>query len=164
MDYKKLVEKYWVGETSLEEEKLLKQYFNGDQIEKDLKPFQDTFKYFGEQQKVVASTTNLANLPNETGKVVSLKKSWNTKFLFRIAAAILFLLAIGFWYQNTVELPQEQRMANYWESKEIKDPKLAYLKTKAALLLVSNKLNKGREVALNQVIKVRKAGKYVKLK
>lgn len=164
MDYKKLVEKYWAGETSLGEEKLLKQYFNGEQIAEDLKPFQATFKYFSKQQKIVAPTTIITNSPNKTAKIVSLNESWNTQFLFRIAASILFLLAVGFWYQSKTELPKEQRMANYWESKEIKDPKLAYLKTKAALLLVSNKLNKGREVAINQVIKVRQAGKFVKLK
>ena len=58
---------------------------------------------------------------------------------------------------------KEERLANYWAAQEIKDPQLAYQKTKAALLLVSKKLNMGTEAALKQVSKVQKVGKTIKL-
>ena len=46
MNYKALVEKYWEGETNLEEEKVLKAYFNGDKIAEELLPYKPMFRYF----------------------------------------------------------------------------------------------------------------------
>jgi len=79
-----------------------------------------------------------------------------------IAATILVLILVGFGYQQ-MQLPSKaERMATYWANKEIKDPREAFLKTKAALLLVSKKLNKGRETALQQVSKVQQVGQFIK--
>jgi len=73
---------------------------------------------------------------------------------------VLIIASIG--YQN-IETPNKaESIAAYWESKEIKDPKIAFLKTKAALLLVSKKLNNGRTAALQQVTKVQQVGQFIK--
>jgi len=70
---------------------------------------------------------------------------------------------VGFGYQKINEPNKAERLANYWAAKEIKDQKLAMAKTKAALLLVSQKLNEGRATALQQVRAVQKVGRNIKV-
>ena len=56
MDYnniKQILEKYWEGETSLQEENLLHEYFNSDDVVEELKDVQPMFQYFKEEQKHV---------------------------------------------------------------------------------------------------------------
>ena len=48
MDYKnihQLLDKYWEGETSLDEEKTLKAYFNQEEVATDLQQFAPLFQY-----------------------------------------------------------------------------------------------------------------------
>ena len=51
MDYKNinnLLEKYWEGESSLQEEETLKQYFNHGTVAPELEQYQSLFQYFKE--------------------------------------------------------------------------------------------------------------------
>ena len=74
----------------------------------------------------------------------------------------MVLILAGLGYQQTQLPSKAERMATYWASKEIKDPQEAFLKTKAALLLVSKKLNNGTKAALQQVAKVQQVGQFIK--
>jgi hypothetical protein len=58
MDYKNinhLLEKYWEGETSLQEEETLQQYFNHGNVAPQLEQYQSLFQYFKEEQDVMIS-------------------------------------------------------------------------------------------------------------
>lgn len=156
MDYKKLLEKYWNGETSIAEEQSLKAYFNSEQVSEELLEFAPLFQYLVQAKKEALPTavSNLVQQDTKTIKILEVKSKWT--FLRRIAAAILLLISISFVYTQFNQPTKEERLANYWAGKEIKDPKLAYKKTKAALLMVSKKLNGGTAAALNQVRKVQK--------
>ncbi|HFB99837.1 MAG TPA: pyruvate ferredoxin oxidoreductase, partial [Phaeodactylibacter sp.] len=58
MDYKnisQLLEKYWEGETSLQEENTLKQYFNQENVAQELQEYQPLFQFFKEEQDLVMS-------------------------------------------------------------------------------------------------------------
>jgi len=135
MDYKKLVEKYWKGETSIVEEQALKAYFSSGQVDKELAEYTPIFQYLS----------------------FAKKETLTTPYISRIAATILFLVTIIFAYSYLNQPTKAERLANYWAAKEIKNPQLAYKKTKAALLLASKKLNNGTAAALNQVRKVQQS-------
>jgi len=154
MDYKKLIEKYWNGKTSIAEEQSLKAYFNSEEVSEELLPYKPIFQYFGQAKKETLSTAIPALIKKDRVEGRRLKVKSKLNFLSRIAAAILFLIAISFVYVQFNQPTKAERLANYWAEKEIKDPKLAYKKTKAALLMVSKKLNGGTAAALNQVRKV----------
>jgi hypothetical protein len=162
MDYNKLLEKYWKGETSIEEERLLKAHMQSDKVEQDLQSFQPMFQYFKEQKNQQLDKEVVALIKPKTAKVKLTTTKSNFFYIRKIAAAILFIIIAGFAFQQFNQPTKEERMLSYWESKEIKDPKIAYQKTKAALLLVSTKLNNGTGAALNQFSKIKKVGQYVR--
>ena len=72
MDYnniKQILEKYWEGETSLQEENLLHEYFNSDDVVEELKDVQPMFQYFKEEQ-----TTRIEN-PNFENELIIFSKA-----------------------------------------------------------------------------------------
>jgi len=154
MDYKKLIEKYWNGETSIAEEQSLKAYFNSEEVSKELLQYAPIFQYLGQAKKETFSASIPELIRKDRVEVKRLKVKSKLNFFRRIAAAILLLVAFSFVYSQFNQPTKAERLANYWAEKEIKDPKLAYQKTKAALLMVSKKLNGGTAAALNQVRKV----------
>ena len=91
-------------------------------------------------------------------RIIPSKKYW----IRSIAAAVVVVLMATVGFQQMQMPSKAERMAAYWASKEIKDPKEAFLKTKAALLLVSKKLNNGTEAAIKQVTKVQQVGQFIK--
>lgn len=95
LDIEKLLEKYYDGETSLEEERALKQFFQGGDVPKHLQSHAAQFGYFAQARKEQPSLNfnhELALMldPPKQGPVRRLG-SW----LIRIAAG-LTLLIVGF--------------------------------------------------------------------
>jgi len=116
----KLNEKYWAGETSLAEEKELKDYFKENpSLSKDGRYFAEVKKQ--QQVKPVHSFAHPGRRKKQT---------W-----LSMAAAILILITIGFFvFQN--ENKQDQFA--------VQDPQEAFEITKASLLMISEGLNKGK--------------------
>jgi hypothetical protein len=54
---KALLEKYWLAETTVEEEKALATYFRGPDIDPELAPFGDLFAYFEEETRIETALT-----------------------------------------------------------------------------------------------------------
>lgn len=157
MDYKKLVEKYWKGETSIVEEQALKAYFSSGQVDKELAEYTPIFQYLSFAKKETLTTPVVDLLRGGKQEEKALKIRSSLFYISRIAATILFLVTIIFAYSYLNQPTKAERLANYWAAKEIKNPQLAYKKTKAALLLASKKLNNGTAAALNQVRKVQQS-------
>lgn len=94
-DIEKLLEKYYEGETSLQEEKQLRQFFQQENIPAHLQSHAAQFGYFANARNShpsLAFTTQLAaklSAP-EPGRVISLT-SWS----LRIAASVAFII-LGF--------------------------------------------------------------------
>jgi len=153
MNYKNLIKKYWAGETSLAEEKALKAYFNNPNISEDLKEYAPMFQYLAtaKQETLERPVADLITIEREETLLTVRAKRFYFK---RIAAAILVVIFAGIGLQKLQTPSKAERMAAYWASKEIKDPKEAFVKTKTALLMVSKQLNNGTEAALKQVAKV----------
>lgn len=147
---KKILDKYWEGETSVEEEAMLRTYFNGNNVAKELKRFQPLFIYYKEQ-KEKTSTQSFESLTKQR-IVHRLLPNW-----LAIAASILMLISVGTFYQWNQNNREERIMAVDETMKDTyKDPKVAYQEAKAALLLISKGLNKGMEKTKEGVKKAKK--------
>jgi len=117
---KGLYEKYWQGETSVEEERLIKEYFksNPDQSPES--------QYF---ENIEAKKGNKSEKPFEhPGRKI--QRVW----LSVAAAVVIGLLSLPFIFQQ--ETKQDQFAVD--------NPAEAYEITRASLMMVSNGLNKGK--------------------
>lgn len=122
-----LLQKYDEGETSLKEEKILKEYFSSEETPDHLKEYRSIFNFSIKEKEI--------SYPKEI-KVKSRTKSYA---FIGIAASII--LAIGiFTYQY-----DEQNQLSYNELGTIENPEEAFLKTKEALQMVAEVLNNGQE-------------------
>lgn len=115
MDYKyieTLVDKYFEGETSLQEETQLKDYFTKERIHPSLERYQGLFQYWVDEsqvklddafdiallEKMEAQETadSSASAKPKKGKVIQLR----TRMLYRVAAAIALVMAAWWSYQT----------------------------------------------------------------
>lgn len=150
MDYKiinNLLEKYWEGESSLQEEESLKQYFNNGNVAPELEQYKSLFQFFKEEQDVMISDDFekrfLVAIENEQ-KVIPAKVrklSWMTT-IRSIAAVGILLMGAVFVFQNL-----EKPKADVWAKYEVEDEQAAIEATKAALALLSGKMKKGSKKA-----------------
>lgn len=113
MDYKyinQLLDRYWKGETSLEEEEILRAFFSQDELPAELKPYQALFSYeMGEakqealgddfDQKIMAMIEDEYTKKPNKAKVISLTE--RLKPLFKAAAVVAIILTLG----NAVQVP-----------------------------------------------------------
>lgn len=113
MDYKyinQLLDRYWKGETSLEEEEILRAFFSQDELPAELKPYQALFSYeMGEakqealgddfDQKMMAMIEDEYTKKPNKANVVSLTE--RLKPLFKAAAVVAIILTLG----NAAQVP-----------------------------------------------------------
>ncbi|RMG82936.1 MAG: hypothetical protein D6714_10570 [Bacteroidetes bacterium] len=149
-----LLEKYFEGQTSVEEENRLKAYFQGGNVDESLKPYAPLFQYFGAEKQVALPDDFDDKLLEKIGggaKVVSLRT--RNRIWMRIAAAVVLLIgAIMFIPKiQPVEAPRKSAKIIV-----VEDPDEAYEVTKQALELLALKLNKGSKKAAKEVSKVEK--------
>lgn len=136
-----LVEKYFQGETSIAEEKLLKAYFSSNDVTPQLAKYQALFGYF-ETQKETQFEQKITLQP---------RKKFYVKWV-GIAASFLVLFGLSTFYfyptqQKSVEL------GTFENSEE------AYFETQKALFMVSEQVNLGiKSVShLNEYEKTKKS-------
>ena len=120
MDYKyinQLLDRYWKGETSLEEEEILRAFFSQDELPAELKPYQALFSYeMGEakqeslgddfDQKMMAMIEDEYTKEPNKAKVVSLTE--RLKPLFKAAAIVAIFLTLG----NAAQVPFQNNADN----------------------------------------------------
>ncbi len=158
MDYKTLIEKYFAGETTLEEEKSLKAYFRNEaSVEDGLKGYAHLFRFFeaeqarvlptGFEQQVEAQLTN----PGRRFRLSPLR-------IAAAAAIAALLLVVGaLVYREVVPVPEDAPVATIdWSKYEPKTPEEAYKITRAALMKVSSEMNRGANLAAEKIdLKIR---------
>ncbi|WP_392447656.1 hypothetical protein ACF3OB_10410 [Capnocytophaga canis] len=115
-----LIEKYFEGTTSIEEERTLHTYFNSENVASDLKHYQPMFAYFK------------TNREERLVKEFSVKTPKNRSLFWKIGiAATIFPAVFGWFYVK--------------EQREQQEAELIYQQVKYALELVSVNYNKGTE-------------------
>ncbi len=123
---RQLLEKYFDGETSVADERILKDYFSSDAVAPEFSEYKDLFGFYA-AEKTVSST-----------KVLPIKKKSNSRQLMAIAASVVVILGIGFTLLKT----QPETSADLGS---FDDPELALIVTQKALALIGENLNKGKE-------------------
>ena len=166
MDYKtiqQLLDKYWEGETSLDEEKALKAYFNGEEVAADLQQFTPLFQYLNTAEEPVLSDRFDQELISKLeGKSIAIRSPRIIHWIMR-AAAVVLIIGTAFYLQKQTPLAtSDKKEAINWEEKETISPEEAWAQTKAALELVSRKLNKGSKEASKGMSKVGEATRIIK--
>jgi hypothetical protein len=138
-----LLEKYWNCETSLEEEKQLRDYFQGE-VPESLKETADLFRYFETQQakSVGGSDFDVAVIKKikhqkPEGKSVSLFVNYA-----RIAAGLIVVVTATYFVRQEVRKAYPPEIVDTYS-----DPKLALEETKKALMMISKGFNKAQKEA-----------------
>lgn len=120
-----LLEKYFEGQTSIEQENQLRDYFLSDDLPPQLLQYKSMFAYFGEA----------ATETSEKPFFFQVTKDKNTTLRWiSIAAVFLVILAFSFPY-----LLKEEKAV----TQSVESPEMAFEQTQKALALLSRKVNKG---------------------
>lgn len=143
-EVERLLEKYWQCETTLEEEKQLRDFFASGSIPASMKGASDLFGFFeAEQKKALA--------PNfETGVTKQLRTRQGSKIvsmisygnMARIAAGIVVVVAATFLIRQEIRKSYPKEMQDTFT-----DPQIAFEETKRALQMISNSFGKAKKEA-----------------
>jgi hypothetical protein len=125
-----LLEKYFEGTTSIDEENELRGYFSSADVAPHLEHYKTIFGYFS-----VEATQKL-------GLEISLESKKQKGVWLSIAASVVVLLGVGMYVFNqfdTADKKEKQELGTY------DDPKVALRETEKALKLLSSNVNVGIE-------------------
>ncbi|WP_343672946.1 hypothetical protein [Chitinophaga sp.] len=160
-----LLTRYWEGETSLEEEELLRGFFAEHQqgLPADLQEAAPLFGYFAvEAAREVGEMT--ADYADKSAVVVAIPRPYQHWMKY---AAVL-LLGVGLVYGGRqYKIKQEEGGRNDAMAQALNqadtydDPKEAYVATKKALELLAKNLNKGTAQA-KKIAYFNEATEYIK--
>jgi hypothetical protein len=135
-----LVEKYWNCETTLDEEKQLRAYFQGN-VPSSLNETAQLFRYFETQHNQSVG----ADFDSQVKQKLTRKHAGKSVRMFvnyaRIAAGIAVVIAAGYF------IHLELQKTNPTPEDTYTDPRVALEETKKALLLISNSFNKAHQQA-----------------
>ncbi|CAN1565501.1 hypothetical protein MCETHM1_02883 [Flavobacteriaceae bacterium] len=123
-----LLEKYFEGETSIGEEKELKEYFTSSNVAPHLEQYQPLFGYFSlaKEQKFT---------PEVLLHSIKRKVAW-----LSIAASVVIMLGIGSYVYFNANVAMENKDLGSYD-----DPEEALAATQKALAMLSNNVNVGVE-------------------
>lgn len=135
-EIKYLVQKYFEGDTSLEEEQLLNDYFQAEKVDEDLLEFKPFFSGLNEMKKNQESDNTTAEimdyiLAKENTEKSKYRRMWLS--VTGIAASVIIILGGILVYENS--------RSQFKDS--FTDPDEAYVYAEQTLLYVAEKYNKG---------------------
>ncbi|UII30007.1 hypothetical protein LVD17_17045 [Fulvivirga ulvae] len=146
-----LLAKYWDCETTLDEEKELKKFFNSESVPARWQSVAPLFRYYENERekgsldglfdeqilaRIEADQQSLQT--GGKGKVVSMFYD-----IAKVAAVALILVTAGYFVREEY-LDKKDKMDPYIAD-TFEDPKEAFEETKKALMLISKNFNKGRK-------------------
>jgi len=148
MDLKRikvLLEKYYSGDSTLDEENILREYFNSDAVDSELIADKDIFLYQTQEKDKSKDMPDISDQIWDTVKDADSKKVHIFKpksYLFlRIAASVVVLLGSYFLLKNDIfNKEQEIQFTDTYEN-----PEIAYQQAKETLMYVSAMLNNGTD-------------------
>ena len=135
-----LLNRFWDGETTLEEEAALKEFFRYNTAPEGQEDVAAYFNMLSEEEEVLSADFDERILEQLTeGKTRRM-----IQFNWRVAAAVLALLGLSYVFV-TQDKPEDQ-LANLTPV-NTEDPEVqqAFEQTKSALFMISDRLNKGSE-------------------
>ena len=155
---RQMLERFYRGETTLEEEKELQAYFSSTKVAEEFIPDKDLFQSFksGEETAAVPEDLNqkiIASIDRAEEKAVRTRRI-SLFSLSGLAAGLLILIAVYLFFLRNGD-PVTFLATNQQWSDTYEDPIEAYESAKGAMMYVSAKLNQGTE-ELEHINQVRK--------
>ncbi len=136
-EIRRLLERYYAGESSLDDEVSLKKFFSREYVPEDLLEEKEIFRYYLQSSDVPEPSADFEDsifsaLDAEDRRYESLKHRRIFSTFSGIAAALLMLTATYFFFIKKSQ-PQDT----------FSDPEIAYAETMKILHDVSDRLNRG---------------------
>ena len=100
-EIKNLLDKYFAGETSLEEEKKLSEYFAQGNVHKDFEEWKPLFAYFSSEKNLTVSKDFDEKILAQIRQKQSFPKIINWRWISVAAVFLLMLGVAGVFYQRT---------------------------------------------------------------
>ena len=140
-----LLNKYFEGDTSSQEEEQLKEYFSRRDIPVKYEKYSGYFKFLLAESNVETEKDFNIDFSNEIEK----PKIYKPGFIYKIGYTITAIAAVAailiMAYIQYSSLPNKYLRLDYLKNDTYKNPELAYNETKKTLLFVSVEMNKGIE-------------------
>lgn len=165
-----LLDKYFAGESSLQEEAQLRQLLEQEPLSEEHQAYQEWFQLLDEEPNLslgddfdlkVMQAIETSVKPQ--AKIRRLSISW----VLRVAA-VFALLATGLWWMTqsnaVIEEPVVVAEAKVidWSKYEPKTPEEAFQVTRKALRKVATEFNEGTAIASESIGKMEEMGKLIK--
>lgn len=159
-DIKILLEAFYNGETNADEERLLMEYFKGEDVVEELKDDQTIFLAMYEaepvdvplslESKLNSLVDELAEKESKETVKVEIKPQTNRRMMWTwigsAAAGVAILISAGlFFSKSTTTIPDEPVVAQHQsdQTEMSEADKQALKEAEEALILLSSKFNKG---------------------
>lgn len=153
-----LLDRYFEGETTLADERLLREYFSEPEIDERLQKYAPLFQVLVQEKQIRLDERKAEELrPQSITPTLRIHyRQWMAR-----AAAVLLVLATLWWFYSPA--PVEVQTAEVdWSKYEITDEEEALRITQGALFQVSRSLNDGAKAAAGQVDRIQEIGKFFK--
>ncbi|QJB31252.1 hypothetical protein HF324_07700 [Chitinophaga oryzae] len=150
MDYNHIIallDRYWEGETTLEEEALLRRFFSESHPDMP-EPLQEAaplFGFFREEMEREEALGEKLPVPAEAGPVTKVVPLSPFRHWMKYAAVLLMAVGMGYAMKQFRQTATKARIAEVQQKKMEEETRMAYLETKKALQLLAKNLNKGTE-------------------
>jgi hypothetical protein len=148
---RQLLEKYWNSESSLEEEKTLATYFNQPEVDQEFEAYKPLFNYFDEQRQLTIDLEDQimsrisGSKEKEKGKIIGMP--WRRAI--SIAASLILILSVAIGVsQYRSQAKRDMGLVDTFQT-----PEEALEQTKAALLFLSQRMNKASDQAAKSLSK-----------
>lgn len=139
-----LLNRYWSGETTLEEEQRLREYFSENEVTDEWRETAALFRYFEENKKKSLSDISFDRRVQDKihakpakGKVV--RMLYNAS---RIAAGVAVVMVATWFIRTEVRKTTPPEVVDTYD-----DPKLAFEETKKALMMISKSFGSAKDKA-----------------
>ena len=140
----KLLQKYYNGETSLEEEEVLRTFFASRDVPGHLEAEKEMFTYYYGPFKDEAANRGLEGKILDAIRIEGIryrKQPMEKRLYLFTSIAASFLILLGSYFLITGKNGIGFSLKKYKDTHE--SPELAYLETKKTLLFISEKFNQG---------------------
>lgn len=147
---KLLLERYFLCETTPEEEAQLRAYFRAGDIHPDLAAYPPMFAYWDASGSITAPA----------GQRPAAQRRLPGRWLAAAAAAAALVFGLSTWFNYQPELtggfPVAAAQPIDWSKYEVTDPEEAYRILRGALKTASTELNRAPRLTLEEIGEVRK--------
>lgn len=161
-----VVNKYFEGETTLEEEASLQEYFNSGNVAPELQKYQALFAFIKEEKETRTSqgfeSQVLAKIKGNSAGLRVVSRRY--QFL-RVAAGVALLVGMFFFIQNNLNnktnITTAETVTIDWSKYEVKTEAEAIAETEEAMRILAKAFNRGTKKASKDLKKVGEATKVL---